>query len=657
MTLQATASQCRRALALRPATINEEERTIEAVISTGQRGLRYTWDGRYYESLQIDDKSVDLARANAGAPVLLDHDRYRVANNQIGVIERAWIDGGKIVAILRFSKRADVDPIWGDIVDGILRNLSIGYQPFKARKVSKENAKTPEYLITRFAIHEVSVVAVPFDSKAQFRSNDTQQHYNVEIERAMVMDEETTKAEADESAIASITPPPTQGDTNRQQQYEQASSEKERVATTENYLYIRKMAGKFGLSEEEEIELVGKAADREAVNEYIVSRQAQRSADTQVDGMSEPARREAPLERGQDEGQTRFDGVVNAILHRLDSSEQLTEVGRSYAGRSLTEITRTFLTDKGENCRDLMPSQLVKRAFTVSDDYALIFENVGKKTLVSSYEKLAVKQNWSSLVKFSNTNDYKEISRVRLGETPSFKKIEEHGEFERSKRGQAKETFQIYRWGRAFGITKEAIINDDLNAFEQMRNWGAAAARCETNLFWSIFTKPHRMGDNKPLFSKEHRNLHPKQMKLDGDALDEVWTAMGRHTGLDSEDPLAIVPHTLIVPSELRSDAKKLLMPYRHTPAVVDEKNIYENELNLIVSPHLSASSPVDFYFAADKDAGVQLIEMAHLNGVRAPDVEVDRDFGTRGISVSAEISLGAKALDWVGLYKVPGAK
>ena len=70
------------------------------------------------------------ARLNGGAPLLNTHGAWDL-RDVIGVVERAWIarEGEALVgrATVRFSDRADVEPIWRDVAAGIVRNVSVGY--------------------------------------------------------------------------------------------------------------------------------------------------------------------------------------------------------------------------------------------------------------------------------------------------------------------------------------------------------------------------------------------------------------------------------------------------------------------------------------------------------------------------------------------------
>jgi len=74
----------------------------------------------------MDPAHVRLDRINSGGPVLDSHSGWSLAN-VLGVVEdgSAKMVGKKGVATLRFSRRADVDPVWTDISDRVIRNVSV----------------------------------------------------------------------------------------------------------------------------------------------------------------------------------------------------------------------------------------------------------------------------------------------------------------------------------------------------------------------------------------------------------------------------------------------------------------------------------------------------------------------------------------------------
>jgi HK97 family phage major capsid protein len=74
----------------------------------------------------------------------------------VGVVEDLNVAEGKLRGVIRLS--ANQDALWRDIQDGIIRNLSIGYQITK-----REKTKTG-FIASRWMPYEVSLVAAPADN-------------------------------------------------------------------------------------------------------------------------------------------------------------------------------------------------------------------------------------------------------------------------------------------------------------------------------------------------------------------------------------------------------------------------------------------------------------------------------------------------------------
>jgi len=112
-------------------SVNVEKRTCELVFSTGSGVVRFDWlDGKQYlERLSLDPAHIRLDRLNAGAPLLNAHNNGSLSD-MLGVVEPNTVKLTKqeARATVRFSKRADVEPILQDVRDGIVRNVSVGYR-------------------------------------------------------------------------------------------------------------------------------------------------------------------------------------------------------------------------------------------------------------------------------------------------------------------------------------------------------------------------------------------------------------------------------------------------------------------------------------------------------------------------------------------------
>jgi HK97 family phage major capsid protein/HK97 family phage prohead protease len=132
--------------------VAEDDRTIEFPFSSEYPVARYFGE----EILSHERGAADLSRLNNGAPLLFNHDPDRV----IGVVERGWIDDQKKrgYVSVRFSRNAFAQEILSDVKDGVLRNVSFGYQ---IREMDQRSSG--EFLATSWGVHEVSVVSIPAD--------------------------------------------------------------------------------------------------------------------------------------------------------------------------------------------------------------------------------------------------------------------------------------------------------------------------------------------------------------------------------------------------------------------------------------------------------------------------------------------------------------
>jgi len=158
------------------ASVNDEKRTVDLVWSTGAGVERYDYrtGSIYLEKLSLDPKHIRLERLKSGAAPLLDAHSAWSVNDQIGVVEAdsVRLTAKEARATVRFSKRATVEPIWGDVRDGILRNISVGYLVRKYEQESDKDGKP----LTRTAVdwepYELSLVPMPADAGARVRSGD-----------------------------------------------------------------------------------------------------------------------------------------------------------------------------------------------------------------------------------------------------------------------------------------------------------------------------------------------------------------------------------------------------------------------------------------------------------------------------------------------------
>jgi hypothetical protein len=156
-------------------SINRTNRTAELIFSTGAPVDRIDWwtGKRYIEKLSMDPAHIRLDRLNAGAPLLDSHSAWSVGDI-LGAVEgdSARIEKGRGIATVRFSRRDDVEPVFQDVLDGIVRSVSVGYRVYKFVEDTPKDGGTPTRTAIDWEPYEVSMVPMPADTGAKVRNGD-----------------------------------------------------------------------------------------------------------------------------------------------------------------------------------------------------------------------------------------------------------------------------------------------------------------------------------------------------------------------------------------------------------------------------------------------------------------------------------------------------
>jgi Caudovirus prohead protease. len=155
--------------------VNDAARTVDLTFTTGADVVRFDWETglRFIERLSMDPKHIRLDRLNAGAPLLDSHSAYSIAS-QIGVVEpgSVTLTSKEGRATVRFSKRADVEPFYQDVRDGIIRNVSVGYRVHRFEETAPTSKSAmPVRLATDWEPYEISMVPMGADAGARVRSS------------------------------------------------------------------------------------------------------------------------------------------------------------------------------------------------------------------------------------------------------------------------------------------------------------------------------------------------------------------------------------------------------------------------------------------------------------------------------------------------------
>lgn len=156
--------------------IDQEKRIVNLSFSSEEPVERYFG----YEILDHSSSSVDLSRLRKAGALLIDHN----PSDQVGVIEEVYIDEAdrKGRAKVRFGRSAKAQEVFQDVIDGIKRNVSVGYI-IREMQLEKEESGSKYYRVTRWLPLEVSIVSIPADISVGIgRSGKTDSFETVVIE-------------------------------------------------------------------------------------------------------------------------------------------------------------------------------------------------------------------------------------------------------------------------------------------------------------------------------------------------------------------------------------------------------------------------------------------------------------------------------------------
>ena len=356
-----------------------------------------------------------------------------------------------------------------------------------------------------------------------------------------------------------------------------------------------------------------------------------------------------------DEVTTRRVAVESALLHRYDPGRhELSEPAREWRGLSLIEMARSLLEAAGERQRGLSRDEIATRALHSTSDFPHILAAVTGKTLRAAYE--AAPRTFMPIARRTSAADFKQIHRLQLGEAPQLEKVNESGEFKRGSIGEGKESYRVETWGKVIGITRQVIINDDLDAFTRVPAlFGTSAATLESDIVWGIVLDNPAMADGNALFHGSHKNLAGTGTALDVPSLGKARTSMAKQTGLDDKTLLNLRPTFLVVPAALELSAEQLiaqsLVPAKTTDVVPNSIR----SLAVIAEPRLDPASGAVPWFLFANPASIDTIEYAYLEGQDGVFIESRTGFDVDGVEIKARLDFGAKAIDWRGMFKNGG--
>lgn len=355
-----------------------------------------------------------------------------------------------------------------------------------------------------------------------------------------------------------------------------------------------------------------------------------------------------------------FDKFKAAAKSGLMIRAGLTANDRSneYRGYSLLELARASLHRRNVSTKGMDKMAVVAAAFThSSSDFDNLLADVANKSMLKGYEEAEETfQRWTSA---GTLPDFKAAKRVDLNTFPALPAVAEGAEYQYVTVGDRGETIQLATYGSLFSITRQSIINDDLDAFTRVPNkMGRAAIRTVGNLVYAVLTGNPNMADGTALFHADHSNLSTGVISSAN--VDALGTLLARQTD-GSGNTLNIEMAYLIVPRTLKGSALMVANSEYEVGTTIGTNrantvpNIVRGAFEVIADARLDATSTAVHYAAANPNIH-DTIEVAYLDGNQSPTLEQQGGWTVDGVEFKVRMDAGVKALDWRGLARTSGA-
>ena len=624
---------------LAPNTWDEEMRSAQIVIST---------DADVGDGFQLVH-SPDAIRWPA-RPLPADYDHLRTSESIWGAVtdlslERA-ADGttqlvGKVVV--------DGPPAAMDLALPRLRTGSARFS-VDARIYSWAEASGDVLMATDWEPQLVSLVAAGQDTHAVMRGDQSQGVPPMTDETQaggdpVIEDQTETQPEACAAPAAPAAEP---------------AEQVERSAADERLeLAVRRAASEAKLDEPTIQRILADHRGRpqvEAVTAVVREFRTRLEREAPVTA-GHPARIEVTRDGG--------DSIVRAFHSELERRAGLinapTDEGKAAYGLTCLEMCRGYLQSRGVNTLGMSKNEVVQRAFHSTSDFPNLFANVANKTLLAAYAEEP--QTWGPLARQRNLPDFKSVTDLQIAGQIVPEKILEGGEYKSGTLTEGRATWNLATYGKRIAVTRQAIINDDLDSLSRVPELlGRGCRLLESNMVWELLTTGASGAtvslDGKALFHSDHSNTISGGTSVIGIAgMDLAKVKLRKQTDL-AGNRLNLAPAFLVVPPELETTALQFLFPTGYAPTSLTGSsgpNPFASGVQLIVEPRLSDDSTAYWYLTSSPNR-VEMITYGYLAGEAGPTITTTEKRDPDGVELLVRMDFGCTLSDYRGFVRSAGA-
>lgn len=299
-------------------------------------------------------------------------------------------------------------------------------------------------------------------------------------------------------------------------------------------------------------------------------------------------------------------------------------------------------------------------AYHTSGSFANLLLDAASKTLRAAYDEAPY--TWALWARQAQSvEDFKNINRVQLGESPNLEMVPEGAPYPEGVVSDSKRSYKVEKFGKKFSVSWETVINDDLDALSRIPAMhGAAARRTQEKVVYDALLANPTMADGFALFSASHTsgtNITATSVAAPSvTTLNEAFKLMGLQKGLSSDVYLNLQPRTLLVPLAYSGTALELVNSQSYAQSNGNEGvvNIYGvngvRPLQVVSTPLLDANSATNWYAIAD-NSQIDTVEITFLNGEESPVLESEWNKDNDTYHYYVRQTMAAAVIDHRGIF------
>jgi ATP-dependent protease ClpP protease subunit len=440
------------------------------------------------------------------------------------------------------------------------------------------------------------------------------------------------------------------------------AAERTRVST------IRSLGTQHNLSGDFIDGLVNDGTALASAREKILDKLAEQGDAANV-GHNSPARVTVDQRDKFREGATNWLLVKAGVAHLVEKAaalkgETIKVDPGEFRGMRNVDLARESLENSGTNTRGMRdPDLIVRHAMTsqgavitqTTSDFPVLFENAIHRILQAAYA--TTPDTWSRFAGTGTVTDFRAHSRYLRGSFGALDQVNEAGEFKnRPIPDLAKEAITAKTVGNMINLSRQAIVNDDMDVFSGLAVDLGRAAKLTIEIdVYALLNSNPAMNDGKTLFHADHGNLAQAGAAPSVVAFDAIRVAMAQQKDLSGNEYLDIRPSVLLLPIGL-GGAARVVNGSQYDPDAVNKlqrPNIVNGLFSDIVdTPRLAGTA---YYAFADPNIA-PAIEVVFLNGVTEPFTDSQDGWRVDGVEWKVRHDYGVGAVNYRSGYKQPGA-